>query len=314
MNVRIVTDSCNPALTAALQTFESQFHYPLGQGWFRISHGQEYLGFYRSMGQARAIIVEDSQGIAGVCCATKRELHHPRYGSRQILYLGDLKLAQRARSGRILWTLLKAIQEHFSEYEMAYSVVMHGTPQTPDLYTGRAGLPAFFTVGAIRIWRLATAVSPTIVDPLEPMTDEQGFVTFRQLATDQCYCIDGVAPMRSEMTPQWWQSSDGQACARLEDTRRVKRLFRDDGTEIVSAHLSAFAYTNPSSGHQLLQALSHRLAQSDCPALFLALPESLHSLPAILKDPPEHSVITGATVYGNHQSLAGNWNVFTAEI
>lgn len=314
MNITIITPPLKPTLNQALEAFEKQFRYPLGQSFFRIYHGEDYLRFYSSIGKAIAILASDNEGIAGVCCAAERLFHHPAYGPQQVLYIGDLKLAPRARNGRVWWRMGQAIREHYSRIDLAYSVVMDGTPYTPDTYTGRAGLPSFRAIGEIRIWRLGITALDSQADGIQPVTEIEGLSTFRRLAANQCYCTDGKPQLRSTVQPQWWLSEDGQSCALLEDTRSAKRLVYDDGKEIMSAHLSAFAYSDPRSAHHLIQAICHRLVAWDCPGLFLSLPKSISSLPELLEHPSRNSIITGATVYGNDPSMAGNWNIFTAEI
>src|SRR5262249_11759480 len=43
----------------------------------------------------------------------------------------------------------------------------------------------------------------------------------------------------------WLVTSEGQACGLFEDTRRGKRLIADDGSQLISAHLSYFAFATP---------------------------------------------------------------------
>jgi hypothetical protein len=314
MRIRVLVDPPSRSLSEMLQAFEREFYYPLGQGRFRISHGEDYLRFYRSMGMASCCIADDEDGILGMCCAVRREIHHPQDGTRSVLYLGDLKLAVRARGRYVLWRLADAIREHYSGIQEAYSVVMKGTSRSPDTYTGRAGLPVFGSLGTVQIWRLGIDSNALAAGGARIVSEEQGVEAFRRLATNQCYVLGGVPQLRSLMQPQWWLSEDGQACGRLEDTRLAKRLFRDDGEEMVNAHLSAFAYANSDSGHRLVQAVCYRLAQSGYSSLFLALSESADLLPGMFQYLPEHSVASAATVYGTGLSPATMWNIFTSEI
>jgi hypothetical protein len=314
MKLRELTDPPDAALAAALQAFEQQFRYPLDRGWFRIAHGEDYIRFYRSMGRASYVVAEDENGIVGVCCAAQRELCQPRRPAQGALYLGDLKLAPRARGGRVLWRLAQVLRACHPEIEGAYSVVMDGTSQNPASYTGRAGLPAFHAVGAVKIWRLPTAPHDEQTGDVVAAATPEGESMFRALASEQCFSLSGDPEQRSLLPVQWWLTSDRQACGRLEDTRLAKRLFRDDGEEIVSAHLSAFAYATPQSGDRLLRAMCHRVAQAGVPALFVAQPDSAAPLPAMLEQPPEGTIVSRATIYA--AMLAGDspWNVFTAEI
>ena len=102
MKISVHSNTLNDALSAELKVFEQQFRYPLNQSWFRITHGDDYHLFYRSLGTAACFVAEDDEGIAGVCCAAQRELHRAGGSFQSALYLGDLKVAPRARGGLFL--------------------------------------------------------------------------------------------------------------------------------------------------------------------------------------------------------------------
>jgi hypothetical protein len=317
MRIQVLSGRPDERLSKALQAFEQQFRYPLDQGWFRIAHGDDYSAFYRSLGTATCIVAEDDQGIAGVCCAATRTLHRPGMPPQQVLYLGDLKVASKLRGGRVLWRLSEAMRACHPGIAAAYCIVMHGTARTPDFYTGRAGLPGFQAIGELRLWHLPAVLhgaSSAVTDDVIAVSASTGEELFRQLSASHCFCLDGNPRQRSLLPVQWWISADGKACGRLEDTRAAKRLLRDNGEEMVSAHLSAFAYAAPDSGERLLRAMIQRTAEAAYPALFVALPDGEKNLPMMLAHPPEGTVISGATIYGT--ALAGNvpWKIFTAEI
>src|SRR5215471_8025963 len=68
----VIRGTVDGRLAAELTRFESQFRYPLGSGWFRIDHGDDYLRFYRSLGDAFLVVAEDDSGVVGACCAAVR--------------------------------------------------------------------------------------------------------------------------------------------------------------------------------------------------------------------------------------------------
>jgi hypothetical protein len=151
MRVKVLCEPPDADLAAELSEFERQFRYPLDRGWFRIDHGDDYNRFYRCLGEAVYVVARDDAGITGVCSAARRQVHRPGESSQSALYLGDLKLAARARGGLTLLRLAKAVRDSFPEARCAYSVVMNGTSRTPAQYTGRAGLPEFRPVGEVLI-------------------------------------------------------------------------------------------------------------------------------------------------------------------
>jgi hypothetical protein len=115
------------------------------------------------------------------------------------------------------------------------------------------------------------------------------------------------------MTPLALLHPEGSACAELEDTRRAKRLFMTDGTELVSAHLSSFAFESASAGAELIRVALRLAGQSGLPAMFVAVAEQdLAALQAALDR--MDMVVAPATVYGAGLEADFPWNVNTSEI
>lgn len=314
MRVSVLREAPDASLAAELSEFERQFRYPLDPGWFRIDHGEDYNRFYRSMGESIYAVAQDEVGIAGVCSAARRELHRPGEASDAILYVGDLKIAPRARGGRTLVKLATAVRKSFPGVSSAYAVVMNGTHRTPPQYTGRVGLPEFKPVGEVRIWRLPIAAHSGPRAGAMPVSAAVGEELFRHLSGNHHFSLSGESRERSAISVQWWATKDRRACGRLEDTRRAKQLFRDDGDEMVSAHLAAFAYSAPESANDLLGAACTSAAEAGIPALFVALPDSVDALPAALARPAAPVVASSATIYAAGVERRWPWNIFTSEI
>jgi len=122
-----------------------------------------------------------------------------------------------------------------------------------------------------------------------------------------------LARMALEFTPAWLLDPAGAACGRLEDTRRAKRLFGNDGSELVSAHLSCFAFSEVAAGAALLWAAARRAAGLGYPALFVAVAEpDAEAMLARLGN--VRLTVAPATVYGAGLKAAIPWNINTAEI
>jgi hypothetical protein len=310
----VLREAPDAVLAAELTEFERQFRYPLDRGWFRIDHGDDYNRFYRCLGEAVYVVAQDDAGISGVCSAARRQLHRPGESNQSALYLGDLKLASRARGGLTLLKLANAVRESFPDVRCAYSVVMNGTSRTPPQYTGRVGLPEFRPVGEVLIWRLPTARSSSKQARCIPVSEDAGEALFRRLSGDRHFSLDGEPQGRSEGPVQWWVTKDERACGRLEDTRRAKRLFRDDGSEMVSAHLAAFAYSAPESADDLLASACESAASAGIPALFVTCADSGSVLPPTLDRPPDTTVASSATVYATAVGNPFPWNISSSEI
>src|SRR5205807_1917922 len=99
---------------------------------------------------------------------------------------------------------------------------------------------------------------------------------------------------------------------RLEDTRRAKRLIADDG-EMISVHLSCFAWRTPEAGAAVVQAARRRAARHGFPALFVAVAAADAPVLAAALGDVERTEAP-ATVYGAGLEAGRLWNFNTAEI
>ena len=112
MNVHALETVASSRLASALAHFEKQFTYPLGPGRsFRISHGDDYVRFFRAMGEARCFVAERDQRVLGVLGAALRPLMFPGGERRTVLYLGDLKVDPAAQGGRMVMRLAAALEK-----------------------------------------------------------------------------------------------------------------------------------------------------------------------------------------------------------
>jgi hypothetical protein len=304
-----------PELALALAEFEAQFTYPLGPGrTFRISRGSDYPRFFRAIGQGASFVAEAEGRVLGALGMAVRPLALPDGSERLVAYLGDLKIAPAARGGWALVSLARsALAWAGPHVEAAFSVVMDGTPVTPVRYTGRAGLPAFRELGNVIVFRIATGDVP-----LEPAADHwvttaaAGMECYRRLRAGRYACPGGQPAERSEIAPLALLDPEGSACGQLEDTRKAKRLLADDGSELLSAHLSSFAFRTSAAGAELLRVARSHAAERGFPALFVAVaaPEAEALREAL---GPIEMVAAPATVYGTGLP-AGAWNINTSEI
>lgn len=306
---------------AALEEFEKEFTYPLGDGCrFRISHGGDYLGFFRAMGEAALVTVSDHGKITGSLARVRRNLilrTEPGRDARlsPCHYLGDLKVRVDCRGGGVLARLFRETKRQIlaSDTHACYGVVMGGTGRLPTDYTGRVGVPAFEKLAEITILRLTSgapdraAMSCRVVtaDEMHAVVERMGLAGYRCGAVEQ--------RCRSRMEPVPLVAGEGDACATLEDTRLVKRLFLDSGGEMVSAHLSSFQYRTEEAAGSLLKDAVERAGEAGCPAVFCAVPtgrmETLRPWLAGLE-----VTEAPATVYGVGLEQGMDWWMDTAEI
>jgi hypothetical protein len=231
-----------------------------------------------------------------------------------VAYLGDLKVAVAARRGFVFLRLAWAAHSWLNgKASVGYGVVMDGTRDTPDRYSGVFGIPAVRVLGKILVWQFPCKET-------ERRRDDERFLAapepvadcYRKLSKGRYACPGANPTERSEMPPIWLLHPNGLACGLVEDTRRAKRLHADDGSELRSAHLSFFAFQDPAAGAEILSVARRLAAAAGHPALFVALaPQDAQTLELILG--PAEIVVAPATVFG-HGLDDGVWNINSSEI
>jgi hypothetical protein len=316
--MRISTLDTRPdaTLVRSLDQFERQFSYPLGRAQsFRVLHGDDYGLFFRAMGEARCFIAEKDGEIIGTLAVVVRRIQLPDGTEKNVGYLGNLKISPCARGGRALFRLADAAATWIQKSATAYfGVVMDGTALTPDYYTGRAGLPPFAPVGRVVVIRLPTSGASSIPDPMVSEAEpDVAMDCFRQLSIGRFATRCEQPSARSLLTPVWLVRKDGSACGCVEDTRRAKRLIGNDGVEMITGHLSCFAYKNIESGVALIRTAIGRAGLLGHPALFVALAEA--DSPEILAEFGGQDVKRApATIFAYGLTRNMEWNLNTAEI
>ncbi len=300
---------------AALAAFEREFSYPLGSfGRFRISHGEDYLPFFRAMGEAELLLLEEAGAVQGVLARVQRVIERRGEGRKEQMahYLCDLKLRAAARGSLVLPRLIRETKRRIegSGSHSCYCVVMEGTGKLPTDYTGRLGVPRFERLGEILILRIGAARQERGLVELSP----GDFAALHSRLAAPGYAATGAIPsLRSLMEPLHLATAAGDACGVLEDTRRGKRLYVEDGPEMLSAHLSRFAYASPQAGARLLGKAAALAGEQGMEALFVAVPkQASDALLQHLGDLP--ITLAPAVVYGHALEAGVDWWIDTAEI
>jgi hypothetical protein len=314
VNIRRISGPPSPELARELAVFEEPFTYPLGVGrFFRISHGADYTLFFRAQGDAVCFIAENDGHVVGALGTAIRSLWMPEGGNQTVAYFGDLKVAQQARGGLVLIRLARAAEACLRpKVRSGFGVVMGGTSLTPGTYTGRAGIPDFKELAKLTILRISKGTDNISGIEQRVTTPERGLECYRRLSHGRYACPAGATAQRSEMTPVWLVTPDGSACGLLEDTRKAKRLISDDGLEMLSAHLSCFAYSDVATASRLIGAGLNHALHVGLPSVFVSVAEGdAQLLTAALNQFAVHPA--PATVYGTGLE-PGCWNINTAEI
>lgn len=308
-----VTADLPPELVPALARFEREFTYPLGpDARFRISHGQSYLPFFRAMGQADIAVIEQEQEILGCLARVARRL---RLSGGELFgahYLCDLKLRASARGSTVLPRLIRETKRviEASGCTRCYCVVMGGTGKLPTDYTGRLGVPRFELLGEIVILRVEGAETGGACRPVSASSFEELSAMLPRHGYSAC---GAERTLRSVIEPVHLVTPQGDACGIIEDTRKGKQLSREDGGELLSAHLSGLAFASEEAGALLLQDASYLARQAGLPALFAAVPASKAA--ELLACLGSHRVtVAPAGIYGHELEIGHDWWIDTAEI
>ncbi|MDG2223403.1 MAG: hypothetical protein P8L85_18620 [Rubripirellula sp.] len=321
MKIHEIQSQPTAELNAALEAFESEFRYPLGtDSWFRISHGDDYTRFFRAIGDARCFIATNGSQVIGTITSTICRLRQPGGEFRRGGYLSDLKVATPS-SGITLLRLLRAATDWtLTSPTPGFCVVMDGTAKSPVSYTGRLAVPKFVELAKVAILRIPVdrlAGVPNNQPQLKinACKTEEARQRYQHLTAD-CFATDGgQSSTRSLMPPIGLIASDGSVCGILEDTRRCKRLFRSDGTEMVSAHLSCFGFRSCESAAAMILAALRHCSSLEIPALFVCVqPEDVHPILKSSQLVGAQTVEASATVFGHSLNRPGKWSINTAEI
>ena len=298
MKIHRLTDSPPPWLEEALAAFEQHFRYPLGPAdSFSISHAPDYTAFFRSMGTACVYVAEVDGAVAGILTVVRRAVILADGSRVPAAYFCDTKVAPQHRGTPVLARLALMARDDVMSAGItaAYAVVMAGSP-TPDSYTGRLGIPAFRKLASLIVMRIPVSASPDF-SCVEWQYD------FPENAMRP---TGGDASNRSLMSPL--AVGAGHATGVLMDTRRGKRLWDRNGTEMLSAHLVNVSCRKPLEWRMLLDQALLEARRAGFPAVFTSLPAS-----SIAATSGQISGWTRAAVFGIGLP-GGCWQVDTAEI
>ena len=305
-------------LATALEEFEQSFLYPLGpQQKFRISHGRQYLPFFRAMGEATLLVAQHAGTVLGTLVLVRRmvqirtpteTVESPAY------YLCDLKIRPEWQRTPLLFRLIASARKLIEEsgVRRCYCVVMDGTGRLPTDYTGRLGIPAFEKLGEIMIIR-ASSAGGEVHDRSLMATASEVEQLAQQIRGPGVAASPSLSSERSMLSPVGLIDAARSACGVLEDTRRGKQLWLQSGEELISAHLSHWAWTEAQAGASILKQAVRCGAESGFPALFTAIPRRWYAKLTPHLDSLEIQEAP-ATVFGIGFERDHDWWIDTAEI
>ena len=166
MRIFALDESIDEPLASSLDAFEHEFSYPLGNAG--TLQNQPWRGLHpvlpRNGRGAMLCCGKRWPGHRLTCCGAFRKICYPDLSERTVGYIGDLKIAETARSGRALFRLAgEAMAWNRQRAVQYFGTVMDGTTATPDSYSGRAGLPRFQALAKVAVLGIST--SGTLGEP-----------------------------------------------------------------------------------------------------------------------------------------------------
>jgi len=133
MILRSFTAELDAETAEAMNAFEKEFSYPLGEtDRFRISHQPHYLRFFQAMGKAHLLVAMKGDTVLGSLVTVRRQII---VGGEQLdaHYFCDLKILPATRGSRTLARLFAATQSRIRAAGgslACYGVVMDACPAT----------------------------------------------------------------------------------------------------------------------------------------------------------------------------------------
>lgn len=316
IQIKTLTGSPDAATQQALESFESEFTYPLGPHQrFGISHGADYTLFARSMGGAAVYVAMDGAKVIGALSVVLRQLQRPDGSVQPAAYIADLKVSEEKRGGFALIKLFKRAFDDFNPLcSIAFGVTMDGTTRIPTNYSGRAGMPLFTPVAQIAILKVSGPASQRTYAPTPTNGNARTCTAIATITSAATYrCIAGNSASRSLIAPQIISTHSGGATAILEDTRRAKILMDDHGREMKNLHLTNLSYQSAAQCAELIKRAAATADATGHDGLFVAIPAA-HADEVCEGLQNTNHTVAPATVYAHGISPQGNWSINTAEI
>ncbi|WP_198141396.1 hypothetical protein [Verrucomicrobium spinosum] len=270
------------------------------------------------MGQASLCVAMRREQVLGTLVGVRRPMRLADGRVVAATYVCDLKVASGGLRGRVLLGLGRALEAVWREAGggPGYGVVMQGTAQAPNAYTGRGLLPGFTSVADLVIFRLPVQGVETLDEEVRVVDLAEAQRGFTELTVSGIVPIGGTPSNRSSMNPVPLVLGDPvRASGVVEDTRLGKRLVVSGGQEMKAAHLSHFAFRSAGDGARLIRAALSESDRCGFPSLFVCVPaaraDALQKCLADLKP-----TVAPAAVYAHDAGMNGgaDWWVHSSEI
>lgn len=243
-----------PKIQNKIKNFESQFKYSLPRFQkYWISHSPDYTSFYRSFGvQAYNFALEHNYQIIGSFSLAIRS---------NASYISNIRLHHRYKNGFVLYYLLAPVWKLLKGYQY-YTVLVNNKQES---------FKKFFPYEDKRYLLMLETKNDTINIQSEIIDPMKADGIYKSLTNQNI--TQASLGLRSMIEPVWLNNK-AQAICRIEDTRRAKILYDENGQEIILAYLTHFAYKNAIQGFNLLCHAMSFAAQKGYKFLCFSLTET----------------------------------------
>jgi hypothetical protein len=167
-----------------LFNLDSLAEYPLGEDYFRISHGEDYLAFFRRLGKVKYFAWSKNEQPAAVLAAILRKL--PKANQKKFTrawYLCDLKVHPDYRGQNL--PLRLATRAFFSTYlkcRRFYAISMNPSESSQNRVAKLAGHFSWATLRPVETLALWSFDQKTMTQVKPLLETHRGMVTFHALS------------------------------------------------------------------------------------------------------------------------------------
>lgn len=165
--MRFITDQSDdyPEWLARVATYERSVEYPIGNDWFSIDHGTDYLAFFMYLGTPHYMIAVEGDDLVGVGCGVLRHIE-----GKDCWYLCDLKVTPPYQGKAITHRLYRECVRLWSDRCLdAYAISMNKGDGSNPVLKLLQRLPGFSLSprGVLNIYQVSAAQLPMVIDALK---------------------------------------------------------------------------------------------------------------------------------------------------
>ena len=231
--------------------------------------GRDYTAYWRTAGRGvHLFTATDADGrIVGVAAAMGMRLVMPTGRVRRATYLGHFRVLPECRFGSTVGMLgaRMALASALQGWT-AFGVVLNHTSFTPQRVASSIGIGAYRAIGTQRLVYFPTdAAEPGDRAGVREVTEAEVRRAYADFTRGMIRASGGNPHARSLRPPRWIMSADGNACACIEDSERLRRWHGADGAPVRMSTLTFFGWRDPRSAAAIVRGAMTIVASEGVP-------------------------------------------------